>query len=284
MAVESSQRASVPTDPEDDEEMTFFEHLGELRSRIMRSLYALVPAFGVCWLYSNWILGQLVAPLEAAWVSMRDKGAALNRPDLNFHNPTDALIAYLQVSFVFSLLLASPWIFYQAWQFVAPGLYRSEKRLAIPFVLVSTLFFLGGALFGYFLVLPPALETFLGYAGSVPGTQLTLNAMLEIDEYLDFELRMLLAFGVVFEVPVVVSFLSFAGIVNWKQLLNFARWWVVIASIIAAILTPPDVGSQLLMLVPLVVLYLLSIVLAWMFGPKVPAEEPKKVETDKEPS
>lgn len=268
-AVAAKAKGSEDVDPEDDIEMTFFEHLGELRTRLVRSLYAILPCFAVVWLFKEKVLDWLSRPLVAAWHELYQ-----HPPELHFAHPIDPVVGYLQISFVGGLLLASPWVFWQVWQFIAPGLYRSERRLALPFVLFSTAFFVGGAAFGYFIVLPPTFQMFLGYGGQLPGSDLVVEPTLMLGEYLDFVVRMLLAFGVTFEVPVVISFLAFAGLVNWKQLLGFFRWWVVIAAVVAAVLTPPDVGSQMLMLVPLVVLYLLSVALAWIFGPKVPPAEP----------
>ena len=157
--------------------------------------------------------------------------------------------------------------------FIAPGLYAREKRFAFPFVLASSLFFAGGAFFGYAVVFPLGFETLLSLGGMLPTGDLRVQPTIMITEYLSFATRMLLAFGVVFEVPVVIAFLAIAGIVNWKQLIDFGRWWVVIASVIAAILTPPDVGSMLMMLVPLIALYYLGVLVAFLLGPKPDKEE-----------
>jgi sec-independent protein translocase protein TatC len=138
-------------------------------------------------------------------------------------------------------------------------------------VLASTVCFAGGAFFGYRVVFPLGFETLLGF-DPLPSASIRVVPTIMLTEYMGFATCMLLAFGTVFEVPVVVTFLALVGIVNWKQLLKFGRWWVVIASIIAAVLTPPDVGSQMLMLVPLVVLYFMSVGLAYLFGPKVEPE------------
>jgi sec-independent protein translocase protein TatC len=260
--------ASDDKDPEDDVEMTFFEHLGELRNRLVRALYGIVPGVALAWYFKERILDLLTAPLVQAW-----RRLGLGEPQLHFANPIDLFVAYLQIAVVCGLIFGSPWAFWQLWQFIAPGLYRRERRLALPFVFFSTIFFVGGSFFGYVFVFPLAFETFLSFAGNLPSADLRLQPTLMVSEYLDFSLRMLLAFGVTFEVPVVVTFLAFAGIVNWRQLLGFTRWWIVIAAVVSALLTPPDVGSQLMMLVPLILLYLLSIFLAWMFGPKVPPKE-----------
>ena len=264
---EEPKKNADGSDPEDDVEMTFFEHLGELRNRLVRSLWGVIPGVVLAWTFKERLLDLLTRPLVQAWHRLD-----LGDPQLHFANPIDPFVAYMKIAFVCGLIFGSPWAFYQLWQFVAPGLYRSEKRLAVPFVLASTLFFVGGSFFGYMFVFPLAFETFLGFAGMLPSSELTLRPTLMMGEFLDFSVRMLLAFGVTFEVPVVITFLSFAGIVNWKQLLAFSRWWVVISAVVAALLTPPDVGSQLMMLVPLIVLYYVSILLAWMFGPKVVTE------------
>ena len=246
-----------------DQPMTLMEHLGELRTRLFRALLGLIPTTTAAWVYRAELLEWLVAPMSRAWKSL-----GLGEPTIHFSNPVDLFVAYMQIAFAFGLMGASPWIFWQVWGFIAPGLYSREKRFAIPFVLASTLFFVGGALFGYVAVFPPAFEQFLGMAGNLPSNTLRVQPTIMINEYMAFTTRLLLAFGVVFEVPVVVAFLAMAGLVNWKQLLDFGRWWILIASVIAAFLTPPDVGSQMMMLIPLVVLYYLSVAVAYVLGPK----------------
>lgn len=255
-------------DPADDEPMTIWEHVRELRTRLVRSILALIPTSMIAWEYKEQLLSFLVKPLTKAWISL-----GLGEPTLHFANPVDPFIAYMQIAVAVGFIGASPWIFYQAWMFIAPGLYAREKRYAIPFVLATSIFFAGGAFFGYAVVFPLGFETLLGLGGMLPSGDLRVQPTIMITEYLDFATRMLLAFGVVFEVPVVVAFLAIAGIVNWKQLLGFGRWWVVIASIIAAVLTPPDVGSQLMMLGPLIVLYYLGVLVAFFLGPKPDKEE-----------
>lgn len=259
-----------PNDPEDDIEMSFFEHLGELRNRLVRAIWGIVPTVALCAYFSDRILGLLAAPLASALVKHGFE------PDLNFTNPVHAFTAHLQVAVVGGLILGSPWIFFQLWLFIAPGLYRSEKRYAVPFVLASAVFFIGGALFAYLVILGPAFDTLLSFAGTLPGNgtdQIRMKPTIMISEHLDLSMRLLLAFGVTFEIPVIITFLALVGVVHWRQLLSFFRWWVVIAAVLSAILTPGgDVGMQLAMLVPLVGLYLGSIVLAWAFGRSPPPE------------
>jgi sec-independent protein translocase protein TatC len=268
--VASVKEAAAPA-AADDMPMTVLEHLGELRSRIIKALLGTLPGMWLAWEYKEYLLDFLTAPMTVAW-----KKLGLGEPTIHFANPMDPFVAYMKISIICGLLIASPWVFYQLWAFIAPGLYKREKLYAIPFVLASTVFFLGGALFGYLVVFPMGFETLLGLSGVLPNSAMRVQPTIMLTEYLDFATRMLLAFGVVFEIPVIVTFLSLVGLVNWKQLLSFGRWWVVIASVIAAVLTPPDVGSQLMMLVPLVVLYFLSVGIAYFLGPKPPdAEAPR---------
>lgn len=252
-------------EPISDEPMTLMQHLSELRTRLFRSIVGLIPGVALAWGYRAELLEWLVAPMAVAW-----KQLGLGEPTIHFANPVDLFVAYMQIALAFGLLASSPWVFWQVWAFIAPGLYSRERRFAIPFVMASTLFFAGGALFGYSTVFPPAFEQFLGMAGELPQHTIRVQPTIMIDEYMSFTTRMLIGFGLVFEVPVVVAFLALAGLVNWKQLLSFGRWWVLIASVLAALLTPPDVGSQMMMLIPLVVLYYLSVGVAFVLGPKIP--------------
>ncbi len=249
--------------PEDDVEMSFFEHVAELRKRLLHALLGMVPAVAVSWFFKERLLAFLLRPWVLAW-----ERRGLGPPRIHFAHPVEPFVAYLKIALVAGFLFASPWVFWQLWKFVAPGLYRHEKRLAVPFVLGASVCFVGGAFFGYEVIFPFAFETFLGLAGKLPGGELSLEATIMVGEYLSFATRMLLAFGVVFEIPVVVVLLSALGLVTWRRLLAFGRWWVLVAAVLSAILTPPDVGSQLLMIGPLVFLYYLSVGLAAVFGPK----------------
>jgi sec-independent protein translocase protein TatC len=252
----------APSEPPEDVPMTIWEHLGELRSRLIKALIGVIPGMVLAWELRERLLGFLVAPMMIAWRKL-----GFGEPTLHFANPVDPFMAYLKIAVVVGLLFASPWIFYQMWAFISPGLYSKEKAYAFPFVAASTVFFAGGAFFGYQVVFPFGFETLLGMGGMLPGEGLRVQPTIMITEYLDFATRMLLAFGLVFEVPVVVTFLALAGIVNWKQLIAFGRWWVVIAAVIAAFLTPPDVGSMMMMLVPLIALYYAGVLVAYFVGP-----------------
>lgn len=249
--------APEPTSaPEDDHEMTVFEHLAELRSRLLRAIAGLIPAVAVAWFFKKEIKDFLVAPLKPAWEKLNLPGEAV----LRFAGPADAFMMYMKNSLIAGVILASPWIFWQLWMFIAPGLYKKEKALAIPFIVASTICFAGGAIFGYKLVFPEAFVVLLGFSDE------TLVATLFVKDYMPFFRSMLIAFGVVFEVPVVVAFLAGTGIVTWRQLLKFSRWWIVCASFLAMILTPQDVYSMVMMLVPLVLLYYVGVAVAYFIS------------------
>ena len=240
-------------------ELTFFEHLNELRSRMMRACLGVLPAIALVWIFKEACLEALVGPLVSAW-----KAQGLGAPRLHFQTPVEPIVAYLKIAALGGIVLASPWVFWQLWAFVAPGLLPAERRFALPFTVASSLCFIGGVCFAYWVVFPLGFETFLAFSGMLPGGSLTLEPTLMLDAYLTFVLRLLLAFGVVFEVPVVVFFLAVSGMVSPKALLGFSRWWILVATLLAAALTPPDVASQLLMLVPLILLYFASISIAWL--------------------
>lgn len=246
-------------EPASDAQMTFIEHLVELRIRLTRSLYPFIPAFIVAWMFREEVFSLLVIPLNQAWQSM-----GLGTPKLHFASPVDPMVVYLKQSAIVAFLASSPWVFYQLWSFVAPGLYDSERRLVLPFVFASTICFTIGGLFGWFIIFPPTFETLMEFSGQLPGGVVEIQPTLMMGEYISFVAQMLMVFGITFEVPVVITFLALAGLVNHKQLIGFGRWWLVVSSVIAAILTPTqDALSMLLLLVPLVGLYYVSVVFAY---------------------
>lgn len=261
-------------DPEDDVEMSFMEHLVELRKYLVRSVWGFIPGIIVAWIWREEILLFLAYPFVHAYEELH-----LGQPQLHFANPADLLVQYMLIALVCGGIIGSPWAFAQLWAFISPGLYRREKMMAIPFVLMSTVFFVGGAFFGYWLVLPPAFTALLSFAGDLTqvglGTEtaLRLEPTIMIDQYIEVALRLLIALGVTFEEPILIGFIAYVGLVNWKQLLAFSRWWIVIASVIAAVLTPtPDIATMMLVMVPLVLLYYLGILFAYVVGPKPPTD------------
>ncbi len=257
--------------PEEDRPMTFWEHLDELRKRVMYSLGALIVACFAAWEVREPVLDALTVPFAKAWEEQKIEG----HPNLNFSAPGAGFSANLQVTFLIGIALAAPVIFYQLWAFIAPGLYAREKKFVIPFVVLSTLLFVGGGYFGWLTAFPIAFNYFLGFSGQLGTHGLQITPTIMLDNYLDFVVQMLLAFGIIFELPLFLLFLSITGIVNYLHLIKFGRWFILLAFIIAGVLTPPDVTSQLIMGVPLIVLYFVSIGLAYVFGKK-PTEEQKK--------
>jgi len=185
---------------------------------------------------------------------------------LIFTGLPEAFFTYLKVAFLSGIILAAPVIFYQFWMFVAPGLYDKEKRLMLPVVVLSTIFFVGGAFFGYFIVFPYGFKFFLGFSSDI------IRPLPSMREYLSFASTLLLAFGLVFELPLIVTFLAKLGMVSVSFLKKNRKYAILLFFTVAAILTPPDVVTQIMMALPLMVLYEISIVGARIFGKKKPAE------------
>ena len=237
----------------DDRTMPLLGHLEELRARIIKALIAVGLAFLPAYLFAGSLFALLTQPLQRA---------VPNPVTLIGTSPAEAFFTKLKVSFIAALFLASPVVFYQIWQFIAPGLYEHERRYVIPFVLFGTFFFLLGAAFCHIVVLPVGYAFFLEQYESIG-----VRATLRISEYLTFTARMLLAFGVTFELPVLAFFFARVGLITHKMLLGAFRYAIVIIFIVAAVLTPgPDVASQLLLATPLLLLYGLSIGVAYVFG------------------
>ncbi len=245
-----------------DKAMSFWEHLDELRSRIVKVLLAFGLGAGVAWFFREDILLWITLPFASAW----KHGGLAGEVALHFKAPAALFVTYIKLSVLGGGILALPIVLYQLWAFVAPGLYANEKRFALPFVASSCALFASGAYFCFRMVAPAAFQYLLGFSGNVGATGFSLKPTVMIDEYLDFVTQILLAFGIVFELPVLVFFLSVAGIVNHRHLIRFARYFIVIAFILGAVLTPPDPLSQLLLAIPLCLLYALSIGIAYVFG------------------
>ncbi|MGH7898830.1 MAG: twin-arginine translocase subunit TatC [Candidatus Binatia bacterium] len=245
----------------EDAKLPLTAHLEELRSRLIKSLAAIGVAFIGCYQLVEELMNWLLEPikrLDPSKVQIIGTGLA------------EAFFTKLKVAFIAGIFLASPVILYQIWKFVAPGLYEHERRYVKPFVFFGTLFFLSGAYFCYRLVFPTAFGFFLAEYSSI-----AIEPFLRVSEYLSFSSRLLLAFGVVFELPVVTFFLARTGIVTHRSMISLWRYAVITIFIVAAILTPgPDVASQMLMAAPLVILYLLSIGVAYFFArPQTSAAE-----------
>lgn len=252
----------APPPPPDDVSMSIWEHLAELRSRIVRMMLAFAVGFGVAWYFRKAVFHFVTVPYMLAW-----KAAGLpGEPSLVFLTPAAAFLAYVRLAAMSGLIFALPIILYQVWAFIAPGLYSKEKRFAVPFVLSSCGLFGLGGWFGWRFALPVALEFLIkiGAGGSTEG--LSVNATLTISDYIEFLTHMLAAFGIAAELPVLVFFLTISGLVTHQHLIKFFRYFVVVAFVIAAVLTPPDPMSQLMLAVPLCMLYGVSIVIAYLFS------------------
>lgn len=249
--------------------MTFWEHLEELRSRLIRAAIAFMIGGVVAWFFKEDLLLWITKPFVDGW-----HGAEGSAPALHFPAPASLFLAYIKLALLGGGVLSLPIVLYQIWAFIAPGLYAREKRFAIPFVVSSCLLFAVGAYFGWRVVFPVAFDYLLNFQELPANSPIQVEATVMIDEYMEFMIRGLVAFGVVFEIPVVVFFLSVVGVVNHRHLIKFFRYFVVVAFIISAIITPPDPLSQLFLALPLCLLYGVSIIIAYFFGKKPAAEAP----------
>lgn len=237
----------------ENEKIPFTAHLDELRNRLVYCFIAVGAGFALSYAFKERLFQILIKPL----VSVMGTG-----DKLIFTGLPEAFFTYLKVAFLSGLILAAPVIIYQFWMFVAPGLYEKEKRLLIPIVFLSSLFFIGGSLFGYFIVFPFGFKFFLGFASE------TIQPLPSMREYLGFSSKLLLAFGLVFELPIVITFLARLGLVSVDFLKKNRKYALVLFFVGAAILTPPDVVTQIMMAFPLMILYEISIIGARIFGRK----------------
>lgn len=229
---------------EDDVPMSILGHLNELRRRLCRIVIIVILGFVAFYGISEPLYDFLSAPLKACM----PEGSKLI-----YTSPQGAFFTYMKVALVASLFGTSPFSFYQIWAFIAPGLYREEKRAVLPLAFFSSIFFLSGATFCFFLVFPIAFQFFMGFATE------TIVPMISVEEYLSFALKLLIAFGIVFEMPLFAYFLSRFGILSPAFMRRSRRYAILLIFVVAAILTPPDVFSQCLMAIPMLLLYEISI-------------------------
>ncbi len=236
------------TDELANTEAPLLDHLIELRRRLIYCVLALVLTFAGCFYFAKPIFGFLVHPLAAA-----------GQDRLIFTQIFEAFLVQIKVGFFGALMLSFPIIANQLWQFVAPGLYRKEKRALLPFLLATPVLFCSGAAMAYYFAIPVALNFLLGLEGDLGGG-VKQEALPAVGNYLDFVMQFIFAFGISFLLPVLLMLLERAGIVTYEQLKGAWRYAVVAAFAIAAVLTPPDIGSQLLLAGPLCALYFLSLI------------------------
>jgi sec-independent protein translocase protein TatC len=243
----------------DEKKLPLTSHLQELRKRLILSFIGVGVGFILCYWKADTLFNILAIPL----MKLMPQGGSLI-----FTSVAEAFFTYMKVAFIAGIILTSPFILYQIWAFVAPGLYQKEKKYVVPFVLGGSLFFVLGILFGYFVALPVGFKFLLGWATDF------IKPMPSMKEYLSFSIKFLLVFGLVFEFPVVLVLLARIGVIDAKMLARQRKYAILLIFIFAAVMTPPDVISQVLMALPLMGLYELSILFSKFFGkkPAIPSE------------
>lgn len=245
----------IQRDPEADlPKMSFLDHLEELRKRLLLSMLAVAGGFLVCWAFAEKIYGKLQEPLTQ-FLPHGDK--------LAYTRLTAPFFLYMKVAFFAGLFVAAPVVLLQLWLFIAPGLYKKERRLAAPFIIFGTLFFVAGGYFGYRFILPATCSFFVE-------TGKQFKQMITIDDYFGFANVIILATGLVFETPLIIFFLARLGIVTPAFLMQKFKYAVVLSFIIAAVVTPtPDMVTQSALAIPMILLYLIGVLVAFLFGKKV---------------
>lgn len=243
-----------------EEKMPFTQHLEELRKRLIISFIAVAVGFLISYFFKERIFEWLMKPL----LQVLPQG---DSHKLIYTAPHEAFVTYLKVSFIAGVGLASPVIIFEIWRFIAPGLYHNERRYVLPIVFFSTIFFVGGALFGYFIVFPFGFKFFVSFANDF------ITPMISTREFTSFATRLLLAFGLVFEMPVFAFFLARLGLLSARFMKKQRKYAILLIFVGAAVLTPPDVVSQMLMAFPLLLLYEISVWIVAIFGRKEKAEE-----------
>jgi len=253
---------------EESKAMALTAHLRELRKRLVISVVATIAGFAVCYNYSSELYALLARPLLPYLPPGQEY--------MVFTGVIEPFFIYLKVGITGGIILASPVILFEIWGFIAPGLYRNEKLWFVLIVLVSLVLFFSGAFFGYLVVFPFAFKYLLSYANE------QLRPILSMGLYFSMALRLLLAFGAIFQLPLGMLVLARVGIVSARKLIRWWRYAIVVILVVSAVLTPPDAFSQLLMAGPLVVLYGLGVVGALLFGKERPPKEPEEEEEEEE--
>ena len=235
--------------------MSFLEHLEELRRRIIYSFLYIAGGFGVCWWFHEQIFAIMQKPIVTALANHKMD------TQLVYLNPTDPFNMYLKISFLAGIFVASPFVLYQVWAFIAPGLYRNERRYVLPFMFSTVGLFLAGGFFGYKMVYPAALDFLIGWS-------IQFKPMITVGEYTDLFLTIIAGLGLVFEMPILVFFLSLMGILTAGWMWRNFRYSILVIFIIAAIITPTtDIMNMCIFAAPMIVLYLFSITIAGFVHP-----------------
>ena len=236
----------MPSQQENQKVMSLTEHLDELRVRLMRRLIIFMVGFGICYFWTNaWVMDWLRAPLFSILPE--------EKRHLYFTHLFENFFAHLKIAAVSSLFVFSPLLFYQLWSFIAPGLYPRERKWVVPFLVAASGFFAGGAAFAYYVLFPVAFQFFVTF-GSPSDT-----ALLTIGAYIDVVLKLLLLFGLAFELPVLIVFLGFLGVLQSESLRKNRKTAIIGITIACALFAPPDAISMLILMAPLIALYEASI-------------------------
>lgn len=236
----------------EDAARPLIDHLTELRTRLLYAFLAMGAGTGICFFFVEDIYGFLVRPLANAMGDGDTKR-------LIYTGLTEAFFTYFKVAFFSGIFLTFPFLLYQVWKFIAPGLYRQEKKAFLPFLVATPLLFFIGAAMVYFVVLPMAWPFFLSFQNTGEETALPIQLEARVSEYLDLVMTLVFAFGLCFQLPVVLTLMARAGLVTAQHLVSFRKYAIVLIFTVAAILTPPDVLSQIILAVPLLALYEFSI-------------------------
>lgn len=246
--------------------MSFLEHLEDLRNRLFRSFLSIFIAVVPAYVFSKDIFRFLSRPLTQFLPAGEQ---------LAFRTLTEPFMLYIKVSFLAALFAVSPYVSYQLWKFIAPGLYQKEKKYVVPFVAGTSVFFLGGAAFAYYIAYPFACKFFLDLGSE-------FEAMITVNDFFNLTIKMLLGIGLVFEMPILIFFLSKMGLVTSRWMVKNFKYAVLVIFIIAAVITPtPDIVSQSILAVPMLLLYSLGILVAFLFGKERSARRERKADQKK---
>ena len=272
MSTDDADQAAV-----DETRMSFLEHLSELRTRLRNAALVFLAAVIVSFIFVKKYFVFLTRPARQAWELALGGQPAV----FHFASPTEPFWVYTKIALIGALLAASPFVLWELWKFVAPGLYKKERRLVIAITVATAGCFLGGSIFGYLVLCTPALTYMFSFAEKFAGFEIQPTIMM--DELVGFMLAMLLGTGVAFELPIVLAVLGWIGLVSARQLWRFDKYALILSAVVGGVLTPgPDVLSQLLMAGPLFFLYNLSIVIVWLIerGRKKKADDLERGDSD----
>lgn len=231
--------------------MSFLEHLEELRVRLIRSVIALLVTFMLCWGFAERIFHFIIQPMQWSQVKF----------EFIYTAPTEAFMLYMKMAFFAGIFVAAPYLLYQVWAFVAPGLYQHEKRYVVPFIAFGSLFFLIGGGFGHYVLFPMTFQ----FLGQYAGPEMSFKP--KVSEYFDFYAWFLLGLGLIFQLPIAIFIFARIGLVTARLLLAYFKYAVLAAFVISAVITPSgDMVTQTVLAIPIIGLYLLGVLVAWAFG------------------